>query len=86
MWTRILPAVLALFALLGFLRMPSLDTAILAWPVLMVMAIFLEELWERRRPRELDPGPRCPRCGYDIRATPIRCPECGRSLLQSPSR
>jgi hypothetical protein len=31
--------------------------------------------WRRQR-RELARG-RCPRCGYDLRATPGRCPECG---------
>jgi hypothetical protein len=38
-------------------------------------------VWTMRRllRRRRQPG-RCPRCGYDLRATPQRCPECGTAF------
>jgi len=35
-------------------------------------------VWRRLNERNRLLGGLCPRCGYDVRATPERCPECGR--------
>ena len=40
-------------------------------------------LLHRRRLRRM--SGLCPRCGYDLRATPSRCPECGASPAAAPA-
>lgn len=43
-----------------------------------VLAAILLKRVRRRRHVDLEQeGPCCPRCGYDLRASPARCPECG---------
>ena len=60
-----------LFWTAGFMLFGML--AVLLTPVFVLYAVQRRRLKRRR----LHPETRCPRCGYDCRATPERCPECG---------
>lgn len=50
------------------------------WAVLPVARIVREQRRKRAADRILHG--RCPRCGYDVRATPHACPECGMTLVE----
>jgi hypothetical protein len=51
------------------------------WPVVLALGVLSPWfiLRERRRETRRVQAGQCPKCGYDLRATPSRCPECGRS-------
>ncbi len=50
------------------------------WAVLPALRLVHEH--RRKRAAERIRRGRCPRCGYDVRATPHQCPECGMTLVE----
>ena len=66
---------------LGFYWVTVDSTRVITFPhwflallLALLPALHLRALF---RSRGRDRAGRCPRCGYDVRATPGRCPECG---------
>ena len=57
----------------------ALLTALLALP----LATYFVFTHKRRRAASRLARGLCPRCGYDLRATPERCPECGTTIPQN---
>jgi hypothetical protein len=57
------------------------------WPFALVTGLPAGALFVylRRRARKLGENA-CPKCGYDLRATPDRCPECGTRFETTKSR
>jgi len=85
-WVTLLAAIL-LFRIANFVRgEPVHDEeeiwrGLALWGIALVIAA-IDARRVMRREQELlrwppKPPPRCPTCGYDLRATPDRCPECG---------
>jgi hypothetical protein len=61
----------------------TVKVAIITAPYWLVMGLALPApLWALRRqvrPRSRRRRGLCPKCGYDLRASPDRCPECGEA-------
>ena len=84
---------------LGDIRVAFDDRSARAWPIKVTVAycpcwlvaalLFIipaqSAIVRYRRGRNLRAG-LCPRCGYDLRATPDRCPECGRRVAEADAQ
>jgi hypothetical protein len=63
-----------------------LPHGLLALPLAVLPYAWCRRRWAERRNSDAGPGPKCVRCGYDLRATPERCPECGAAYRGAVDR
>ena len=56
------------------------------WSAMAALAV-MPAMWLNgvRKSRRIKRQGLCPRCGYDLRATPQRCPECGAEQEITPA-
>jgi hypothetical protein len=52
------------------------------WSIMVASLLCGFYFW--RRASRIPPPGHCPKCGYDLRATPDRCPECGTECSTIP--
>jgi predicted RNA-binding Zn-ribbon protein involved in translation (DUF1610 family) len=59
----------------------SLPILLFLSAVVLIFWLMWQTIRRRHQTSDDELPPRCPDCGYDLRATPHRCPECGRIVV-----
>ena len=79
LWFGSVVGMLVLWRILGSGR-AGLIIFIIGGLDLLFLAICIPYAIRKAREKQRAAAGLCPKCGYDIRATPARCPECGATF------